>query len=1109
MSGRWFGPIGICLLAGAALWPAPAAAVPPPRLEFRHLSIAQGLSQSIVDDILQDREGFLWFVTEDGLNRFDGYTFKVFKHDAQDPFSLVHNEVKCVFEDSEGVLWIGSFHRGLDRFDPATGRFTHHQHDPADSASLSGDIVWDVCEDRAGRLWVATGAGLDLFDRATGACSRWLRADVRVLHVDRMGALWAGTAGGGLHRLDPDSGVFTCFRHDPADPRSLGGDDVRCLAEDGDGALWVGTRDGGLSRLAPDSGVCKRFRPDPRDPGSLSHDSVLALTVDTTGQLWVGTDGGGLNLLDRATESFAQLRHEPNTATSLAGDRIRSLLQDRAGVLWVGTYGNGLSRCNLQRKAFQHLSHNPGDPHSLGHDIVWSFCEDQDGAVWIGTHDAGLDRWDRATGRFTHFRHDPRDPATPGHNSIRMVARGHDGRLWLATDGGGLDRFDPASGRFTHFRHDPAEPGSLAHDVLRMVFIDRAGAVWAGTFGGGLDRFDPETGGFVHHRYDPADPKSISNDYVRVACEDRAGALWLGTHGGGLNRFDRATGVFTRYRHDPQDPQSLSNDFVFCIHEDRTGALWVATYGGGLNRFDPATGIFTAYRRQDGLPDDAIYGILEAEKGRLWLSTNGGLARFSPATGEVKTYTIADGLQSNEFNGGAYYRSRSGEMFFGGINGFNVFHPLEIKDSEFFAPVVLTDFQLMNRSVSVGPLPDGRTLIDRPINMLERLVLSHRDNVVSFEFAALDFTAPEKNRYAYRLEGLSDEWVDLGTRRYVMFTTLPAGRYTLRVKGTNSDGAWNETGAALALVVRPPWWRTRWAEAGYALLLVGAVLGIVRFEKARERSKGRLLEAELRAQAAELQSRAVAAESRALKQENERKGQELEEARRLQLSMLPAHLPDHPRYGITARMRPATEVGGDYYDYHVASDGSLTLAIGDATGHGTRAGIMVAIMKGMFARMCAEPDLTHFMQECNRTLGGIKLERMYMALGLLRLEGQAGRAVAAAMPPIFIHRRRTSRVEQITVRGVMLGAGLDLPYEEVCFAVEPGDTLLLVSDGFLEQLSPDDEMLDCERCASYLAESIGRAPAAMIDHLMARFDAWRQTVSQVDDVTIVLLEVKG
>ncbi len=793
----------------------------------------------------------------------------------------------------------------------------------------------------------------------------------------------------------------------------------------------------------------------------------------------------------------------------MASDRIYSLLIDRSGLLWVGTYGAGASRCALNKKAFAHFRHDPSDPASLAHDIVWSFCEEPSGVLWVGTNDAGLDRFDRASGRFTHYPHRPGDPASPAHPSIRMVVRDRSGALWLATNGGGLDRFDPATGRWTHHRHDPADPGSLAHDELRMVFEDREGRLWVGTYGGGLDRLDPAAGRFVHHRHDPADPASISGNYVRTAFQDRDGALWFGTHGDGLNRWDPAAGAFTRYRHDPADPDSLTNDFVFSIHEDRRGRLWVATYGGGLNRLDRATGKFTAVRKGDGLPDDAVYGILEDAEGGLWLSTNSGLARYDPEGGGVRTYTQDDGLQSNEFNGGSYCRSPGGEMFFGGINGFNAFFPERIRENPYRAPVVLTDFQLFNQSVPVGPMADGRTLLERSIADTPSITLTHRDRVVSFEFAALEFTAPEKNRYAYRLVGLHQDWVDLGAQRFVMFTTLPAGTYTLRIRGTNSDGVWNEEGAALRLIVLPPWWRTGWAVAAYALLLLGAVGGLVRFEKMRERERGRVVEAELRATAAEFQTRTAEAETRALKAENERKSRELEEARRLQLSLLPKELPRHPRYAVAAVMRTATEVGGDYYDFHLGDDGSMTVAIGDATGHGTRAGIMVAIMKGLFARLCHEPDLRTVLQECNRTLRGIELDPMYMALGLLRLEGERARAAAAAMPPLFVYRAARTAVEQVLVSGMLLGTGFDVPWEEVALDLAPGDKLLLLSDGYLEQIGAGEEMLDYARCAEAFLAAARETPAAVIDRLLERLDAWRGAVPQGDDVTLVVVEVRS
>ncbi len=1080
-------------------------------LLFKHLSIEQGLSQSIVGAMLQDRQGFMWLVTEDGLNRFDGYGFKVFKHDAKDPSTLIHNEIKCIREDRDDILWVGSFYRGLERFDPSTERFTHFQSDPANPGSLSNDIVWAVLEDRAGRLWVGTGGGgLNLFDRSKGTFKHYVHDpanpsslshdDVRVIYEDATGAIWIGTAGGGLNRLDPATGTFTRYLND---------NDIRSILQDKDGSLWVGTAGGGLNCLEPATGEFLRFRNDPNDPRSLGNDTVLALLLDGTGTLWVGTDGGGLNRFNREKRTFVRYTHSRDQPGSLAGNRVYSLCMDRSGVLWVGTYGSGVSRCDLNKKQFLHYASDPNDPTSLSHDIVWSFWEEPAGVLWVGTNDGGLNRLDRASGRFTRYLHDPADPRSLSHNSVRMVIADIAGTLWLATNGGGLDRFDPKTGVFRHYRNDPSDPGSLSSDQLRMVFEDREGKLWVGTYGGGLDRWNPGTDRFDHFRSDPVDAKTISNNYVRTAFEDSAGVLWFGTHGGGLNRYDRASGTFTRYRSNPMDPTTLSSDFVFSIHEDRSGTLWVATYGGGLDRYDRKTGTFTAFRKSNGLPDDAIYGIIEDSAGNLWLSTNSGIARFDPRTGVSRNYTMADGLQSNEFNGGAYYKNSRGEMFFGGINGFNVFDPARIKDKIYKAPIVLTDFRLFHHTVPIGKLPDGRTLLSRSISSTPQIEISHRDQVVSFEFAALDFASPEKNRYAYKLEGLNRDWIDYGNRRTVMFTTLPAGHYVLRVRGTNSDGVWNEEGTSLRLIVRPPWWRTVWAYLSYVLLLVGVMARIVLFVKAREREKGWLVEAELKAQAAELQSRTMEAEARTLKVENDRKSQELEEARKLQLSMLPARLPQHPDYVLAARMRTATEVGGDYYDFHIGEDRALTVALGDATGHGTRAGIMVAIMKTLFSRLCTEPDLKVFFRECDRTIRDIGMEQMYMALGILRIKGQEGRAVCAAAPPLFIYRAASGAVEQITLQGMFLGTDFDLPYGEACFTLATGDKILLLSDGYEEQFNASEEQLGYERCGTYFAEAGGLQPEEIISHLFRRFDDWRGKIHQGDDVTIVVVECKG
>lgn len=1088
---------------------------------FRTLSIEHGLSQSIVNAMTQDSRGFMWFVTEDGLNRYDGYTFKIFKPDPKDPHSLAHNEIKSICESSDGTLWIGSFYKGLEHFDPATEKFTHYQHDPLDPSSLGNNIVWAVLEDRNGRVWVGTGGGgLDLLDRTKGRFSHFRHNssdpssisgdDVRALLEDRTGNIWVGTSGGGLSRLDPVSGKFTRFTHSESDPGSLSNDDVRAIAADPSGALWIGTNGGGLNRLDPATGRFRRFTHLEMDPMSLGDDHVLAIIVDPEGTVWAGTDGGGLcRLKDPASGLFTSFRNDSQDPRSIGSNRVWSLCLDRSMVLWMGTYGGGASRCDLRKKKFLLYRNDPKDPSSLSDNIVWTFYEPEKGRLWVGTNDGGLNLMDRTTGKFTRYLHDPSDPDSLGHNSVRMVIPDPDGTLWVATNGGGLDKFDPKKGRFRHFRHDPLDPGSLSHNDLRMVFRDNLGTVWVGTHGGGLDRWDPATSRFIHYRSVTDDPKTISSDYVRIAYEDSRGTLWFGTQGAGLNRFDRSSGTFTRYRNDPLDPGSISSDYIFSIHEDREGRFWIATFGGGLNKMERDTGRFTAVRMSDGLPDDGIYGILEDGGGDLWLSTNAGIAKYSPGTGTVRVFTIEDGLQNNEFNGGAYYKNLRGEMFFGGISGFNIFEPDGIKDDPFKPPVVITEFKISGRTVPVGPDKEGRTILKSVITCTPEIVLGHGDRVVSFEFSALDFATPEKNHYAYRLEGLQDEWMNIGTRRFVMFTTLPAGSYTLRVRGTNGDGVWNEEGVTLRILVKPPWWKTLWAYLLYILMLAGLVYGIVIFERAREREKHKLVQAELHAQAAELESRMIEAESRAIRIENERKSQELEEARELQLSMLPSHMPDHPLYALAARIRTASEVGGDYYDVHVAEDGTITLAIGDATGHGTRAGIMVSIMKGLFARLCDEPELDVIFSECNKTLRTIGLGQIFMAFGILRIKDGEARAMGAAMPPFFIHRVATGAIERSPLSGMFLGTEIDLPYEEIRFRMMPGDTILLLSDGYLEQPGPDDDLLDYERCMDYFRKAVNCPPEVILEELFIRLDSWRGPLPQFDDVTLIAVQAKG
>ncbi len=817
---------GLCLIVLACGPFATPAHAQPPDPRFVHLTTADGLSHNIVYCILQDRYGLMWFGTQDGLNRYDGYAFTIYRHLRSDPRSLVHNTVNVLYEDRAGTLWVGTV-GGLDSF-TGDGHFVHHTAIPPES-------IGALYQDADGFLWVGTiGGGLFRYDPATGQAREYRHdpADpfslsdnnVLSLYEDRAGTLWVGTVGG-LNGFDRATGRFTHYTHDPADPHSLSYNQLAAILEDRSGTLWVATgtfhenRVGGLDALDRATGRFTHYRAG-EDPHTLSHNHVQALYEDRTGTLWVATEDG-LNILDRATGRFTRYVHDPLDAHSLIHNNVNAIYEDRSGILWFATWG-GVSRYARAKDRFQRYRHDPLDPNSLGSLAVGALAEDRAGRLWIGLYDGGLDRLDRATGQFTHYRHDPADPHSLSHDHVTALLVDREGVLWVGTSAG-LDRLDEATGRFIHYTHDPDDPHSLGPGAVKVILEDRSGDLWIGTEEpGGLSRFDRKSGTFIRYPPRPDDPNRFPSTYgVRAIYEDSGGDLWLGTYSG-LVRFDRRSGTFTRYRHDDADPYSLSDDFVWAIAEDRDGVLWVGTHRG-LNRLDRETGQFTVYTVEDGLPNDAVASILPDEEGNLWLGTmGGGLSRFTPQTGAFRNYDTGDGLQGEHFLIGAAYRSPGGEMFFGGLEGFNAFYPADVRDNPYVPPVVLTAFRKFDQVVT----------FDTPLTELREITLSYRDNFFAFEFAALDYTDPQKNRYAYKLEGFDRDWIECGTRRYAGYTNLPPGKYTFRVRGANNDGVWNEEGLAVRLVITPPFWAT-WGFRGLVAAVVCAIGGLIYRARAR------------------------------------------------------------------------------------------------------------------------------------------------------------------------------------------------------------------------------------------------------------------------------------
>jgi diguanylate cyclase (GGDEF)-like protein len=793
-------------------------------MRFDQGNLDDGLSQSNVFTILQDARGLMWFGTESGLNRYDGYDFEVFKRQRGNPDSLVSDYIYDMAEDADGSLWLASNGGGLARMNRDSRTFTTYRHDPDDSKSVSSNVIRKLLIDADGTIWLGTlGAGVDRFDPGQGVTTHYRFGDaedpsqdineVFALYRDASAALWIGT-NNGLVRLDTSTGKFEHYAHSSEDPRSISGQQVRTILEDSHGTLWVGTYADGLNRFDPKTGSFDRYRHDPANPASLSGDRVTTVFEDSDGRIWVGTYAG-LNLLDRKTGTFARYSHDSQDASSLGDDIVTAIFEDRGGILWVGTRNQGLSKWNPRSWALG--LENARELTKAG-DVqpnVTSFVEDPSGTLWIGTFGDGLHAVDRAKNLTTTYRHDPANPNSLSDDRVMSLARDRDGNIWAGTMTGGLNRLNPETGQTTVFMHERDDPGSLSANGVMAVFEDSDGFIWAGTYGGGASRFDAAAEKFTNFLPSADQAGSISSNRVRAFAEDRSGKLWIGTDSGGLNLFDPATESFLNFRHDPFDAATLADDTIYAINVDAGGTVWIGTQGGGLDRVvgsatDPETITFANVSQADGLSNDVVYGLQVDDSGTVWLSTNYGISRYNPVSGAIRNMHRKDGLQSEEFNSGAHYRSASGELFFGGPNGFNAFQPGEITGNQSIPPIILTG--LFNGN--------DRVTADRPVDASEGIDISYKDDVVSFEFAALDYTASEQNQYRYKLEGFDKEWIELGHRRRATYTDLNDGQYLLRVQAANSDGVWNEAGFAIPVRVSPAPWDTWWAYLGYAAMTV-------------------------------------------------------------------------------------------------------------------------------------------------------------------------------------------------------------------------------------------------------------------------------------------------
>ena len=846
------------LVAGAilALWlPTVAASAGfPPHYQFRHLTPAEGLSQGGVNDIQQDADGFVWLATQDGLDRYDGSTCRIYTNDLDDPRSLSGNGVWCLDLDRRGRLWFGTEDAGFGFYDPATDNFTNFRCDPRAGNALDAYEVVDLLVHPDESIWLATAAsGIVRFDPSDSTFAGFdpsSEGTVRVpseetwaLAVDHDGIVWAATSAG-LVAFGGDGRPEKVFAHAADDSTSLVADMVYRLHVDSRNRLWVGTI-AGLDLLDRATGRFRHFKSSRQDPSTLSGGSIAGIAEGPDGEIWVATMTAGLNVLSLPEGRVRRVGHENQDRHSLMSDSINSLKIDADGLLWVAV-DKGADVLDLHAKRFHHVA--PRDPLSgeLENRTVWSVAEDRNGDVWMGTDD-GLYRYGRQDSRMVVYRENSNNPAALCSSGLAFVFSDSRGELWAGSDRQGLSRYDFAHDAFINYGTRPGDNAGLA---LHRYFgicegVDRR--LWLATMSGLLE-YDARADTFIEHGAMAAQ--------LRVVQADSHGKVWLGTWQETLECYDPETGRSQVYRHDPDDPASLSNNVVICMLEDSRQRLWVGT-GNGLNLYHRATNTFSRYGVRDGLPNATIYGILEAPDGALWISTNHGLSRFDPDHISCDNYDVSDGLQDDEFNSQSRSSGASGYMYFGGVNGVTMFRPGEIRNSTLRPKLAVTNLQLLNRSVPVGPDQNGRTLLAGPVNRADAIELQHDDRVVTFEFAAFDYVAPQGLLYAYILEGFDPEWHQVVNRRHATYTNLPPGRYTFRVRATNHDGVWSPREARLAVTVTPPLWRTPWFMVLSALGILGTMRGAYTYRTRLMRERNRELEQSVALRTADLEQEIV------------------------------------------------------------------------------------------------------------------------------------------------------------------------------------------------------------------------------------------------------------
>jgi len=1097
--------------------------------------------------IFRDSRGYVWIGTNEmGLIRYDGHQIITYVHDKSDDHSIGENYISSILEDRDKNIWIGTSY-GLDRYDPDYNSFKHFRNSKNDK-SISSNEISAILEDKEGYIWIGTSNGLNRYDKKTKTFSRFsikqAKGDenkIAGMALDAKNRIWFTTDGNALWCFDIASKGFTTFKDKSID---LGTEHSKKIIIDKNQKIWIAALGRGLISFLPSTGVFKQYSTQGNGTGTNSK-LLMGVVEEDDNTLLIATDMGGINRFDKAKESFEYIVSDERNGNGLSHSGIYCLYKDAEGLVWVGTSRAGVNCFNPKKQKFELFRHNKSNENSLSHNIVGCIDEDHNGLIWIGTDGGGISVYDKQTKSFKNYKHDPKDPNSLSGNFVRSIKEDKDHQIWVATWDDGLNCFDPKTKKFKHYMPSKSDPTSISNSVVWNICIDKQNRIWLGYLFG-LDVFDTKKGVIKH--FVPKKQTESMPARVLLIQQDYENIIWVCANNG-LFRYDSVNNSFKAFNHFPDNS-------IKAFLKDRDRNLWVGTEKDGLCLCKPDGTIDKVFNTKNGFISNQILAILQDNQGDIWISTNNGIAKYMTKKQIFRTYQESDGLQGNDFFEQSFLKSRDGQIYFGGTNGFNAFYPEKLKDNDFIPPVYITDFQIFNKSI----VPDSvKSPLKRSISETKEITLNHKQSVFSLSFIAINYTNTDKNNYAYKLEGFDADWTYTDdTRKYATYTNLDPGEYVFRLMASNNDGVWNEKGTSLKIIVLPPWWNTWWFRLLSILFVLATTLSFYFYRVNTLKKQKIILEKKVQSRTVELEESNTELRKRQneVLQQNEEIRQQTEElmlqrdtldeynkkiikqndnisasiryALTIQKATLPAEEWLGSRHDSFILYRPKDIVSGDFYWFTEISNAKpdqrqpILLAVVDCTGHG----VPGAFMSMISSRILSEIVNVRKITDPSEILEVLDVEvkqvlkqdvsdnndGMDLTICLLEYEDDDCRLTfSGANNSIYCYIDHTNELFRIrgTHRNIGGRKGANLPnkFTNQQLILHPKDSIYFATDGFIDQNDERRTRFGTNRFIDCIRESIHQPMAIQKQCMEASLDNWKKEQMQRDDITVIGLRI--